>query len=90
VRATICEAAEICDPPQVGVSVLSLAEGAKRERTFIDYCLFWRDLLGRDEVSAAHMQRFATSVPVRDPDTATDVEGTPIMDQAPGPGASAR
>ena len=90
VRATICEAAKICDPPQVGVSVLSLAEGAKRERTFIDYRLFWRDFLGRDEVSAADMQRFATSVPVRDLNTATDVEGRPIMDQAPGPGASAR
>lgn len=90
VRATICEAAEICDPPTVGVSVLSLAEGVTRERTFIDYRLFWRDLLGRDEVSAVDLQRFVTSVSVRDLATATDVEGRAMMDKAPSPGASAR
>ncbi len=57
VRATLCEAAKICDPPPAGRSVLSLAEGVSRERQFIEYRT---QIAARDELTEDEMRRFAT------------------------------
>ena len=81
-RATVCEAAKICDPPPAGRSVLSLAEGVARERQFIDYRAFARDIAARDELAEAEMRRFATRAPVRDLDLVTDAGGRPIVEKA--------
>ena len=89
-RATVCEAAKICDPPPAGRSVLSLAEGVARERQFIDYRVFARDIAARDELTAAEMRRFATRAPVRDLDLVTDAGGRPIVEKAVARGVSVR
>ncbi|MGH8471068.1 MAG: sulfatase-like hydrolase/transferase, partial [Gammaproteobacteria bacterium] len=90
VRATVCEAAKICDPPPTGRSVLSLAEDVARERQFIDYRVFARDIVARDELTEAEIRRFATRAPVRDLDLVTDAGGRPIAEKAVPGGVSVR
>lgn len=90
VRATVCEAAKICDPPPAGRSVLSLAEGVARERQFIEYRTFARDIAARDELAEAEMRRFATRAPVGDLDLVTDADGRPIVETAVAGGVSVR
>lgn len=90
VRATVCEAAKICDPPPAGRSVLSLPEGVPRERQFIEYRTFAREIVARDELTEAEMRRFATLAPVRDLGLVTDAGGRPIAAKAVPGGVSAR
>ncbi|MGH8569171.1 MAG: hypothetical protein ACREXU_14470, partial [Gammaproteobacteria bacterium] len=80
----------ICDPPPTGRSVLSLAEGVARERQFIDYRVFARDIVARDELSDAEIRRFATLAPVRDLGLVTDAGGRPIVEKPVPGGVSAR
>lgn len=78
VRATVCDAARICDPQVVGVSAFELPENASRERMFVDYRVWARDIVARNGLKPEEMRVFRINGSVRDLDSAKDGNGEPI------------